>query len=289
MRAETKKNLADFFRDLPTDIIGGALCAAGIYSFASAAAFAPGGISGLSVILNHFTKLPIGVLTLVLNIPVLLFSYRTLGRWFLFKSLKTMAITTVLLDVVFPLFPVYRGEAIMSALFGGALLGAGLALIYRRGSSTGGTDFLVMSLRKKLPHISIGTFAILTDGFVILLGGLAFRRIDAVLQGILMSVVATIIIDTITYRLASGQLAIIITGEGEKVSAAILSGIARGVTAVDARGTFTGSAKQVLMCACSRAEAHRIRRIVYDLDAGALIMFCPYDAAYGLGFQPPMN
>ncbi len=287
MRAETKRNWIDIVKDLPIDIIGGALYAAGIYSFASAAQFAPGGIAGLSVIINHFTSLPIGVLTLLLNIPVILFSYRTLGKWFLFKSLKTMAIVTVLLDVVFPLFPVYSGDTIMAALYAGALSGAGLALIYRRGSSTGGTDFLIMSLRKKLPHVSIGMLSIVTDGVVILLGGVAFSRIDAVLQGIMMSVVATVLIDKITYRLTAGQLAIIVTGEGERIAARINADIERGVTSVEALGTFTGSVRRVLICACSRAEAHRIRKLVYGIDEGALIMFCPYDAAYGLGFQHP--
>lgn len=287
MRAETKRNWQDFFRDLPMDIIGGALYAAGIFSFASAAKFAPGGIAGLSVILNHFTKLPIGLGTLLFNIPVVLFCYRTLGKWFLIKSLKTMAISTLLLDVLFPLLPVYSGDPIMAALYAGALSGTGLALIYRRGSSTGGTDFLIMSLRKKLPHISIGTLSIFTDGVVILLGGAVFGRVDAVLQGILMTAVATMLIDKITYRLTAGQLAIIITSEGDKVSSNIHAIIERGVTSMKAVGTFTGHEKQVLICACSRAEAHRIRRIVYGLDENALIMFCPYDAAYGLGFQPP--
>jgi uncharacterized membrane-anchored protein YitT (DUF2179 family) len=287
MRAETKRNWIDFFKDIPMDIVGGALFAAGIFSFASAAHFAPGGITGLSVIVNHFTGLPIGIGTLIFNIPVILFCYRTLGKWFLIKSLKTMAISTLFLDVVFPLLPVYEGDPIMAALFAGALSGAGLALIYRRGSSTGGTDFLIMSLRKKMPHLSIGTLGIITDGFVILLGGIVFGRIDAVLQGILMTAVATTLIDKITYRLTAGQVAIIVTNEGEKIAARINADIERGVTAIDALGTFTGAKKRVLMCACSRAEAHRIRKLVYGIDESALIMFCPYDAAYGLGFQPP--
>lgn len=287
MRAETKRNWIDFFKDIPMDIVGGALYAAGIFSFASAAHFAPGGIAGLSVIVNHFTGLPIGVGTLIFNIPVILFCYRTLGKWFLIKSLKTMAICTLFLDVVFPLLPVYEGDPIMAALFAGALSGTGLALIYRRGSSTGGTDFLIMSLRKKMPHLSIGTLGIITDGFVILLGGVVFGRIDAVLQGILMTAIATTLIDKITYRLTAGQIAIIVTNEGEKIAARINADIERGVTAIDALGTFTGAKKRVLMCACSRAEAHRIRKLVYGIDESALIMFCPYDAAYGLGFQPP--
>ena len=198
-------------RALLADVIGGALYAAGVYSFASAAEFAPGGIAGLAVILNHFTDLPIGLCTLAFNVPVILLCFKTLGRTFFLRSLCTMAVSTILLDFVFPLLPVYHGDALMAALFAGALSGAGLALIYAQDSSTGGTDFVILSLRKKMPHLSIGTISLVTDGVVILLGGLAFGRIDAVLQGIVMTAVCTTIIDKITYRFTAGQMVIIIT------------------------------------------------------------------------------
>lgn len=274
-------------RSLLADAVGGALYAAGVYSFASAAEFAPGGISGLAVILNHFTKLPIGLCTLALNVPVILLCFKTLGRGFFLRSLCTMAVSTIMLDLVFPLLPVYQGDALMAALFAGALSGAGLALIYAQDSSTGGTDFVILSLRKKMPHLSIGTISLVTDGAVILLGGLAFGRIDAVLQGIVMTAVSTTIIDKITYRFTAGQMVIIITGEGKAIAQEIGARVERGVTAVDAVGTYTGAPRQMLLCACSRAEAFRIRSIAYAQDKSALVTLCPFDAAYGLGFQEP--
>ena len=274
-------------RALLDDVIGGALYAAGVYSFASAAEFAPGGIAGLAVILNHFTDLPIGLCTLAFNVPVILLCFKTLGRTFFLRSLCTMAVSTILLDFVFPLLPVYHGDALMAALFAGALSGAGLALIYAQDSSTGGTDFVILSLRKKMPHLSIGTISLVTDGVVILLGGLAFGRIDAVLQGIVMTAVCTTIIDKITYRFTAGQMVIIITDKGDAIARRIGEQVERGVTAVDAVGTYTGAARRMLLCACSRAEAYRIRSIAYTEDRNALVTFCPFDAAYGLGFQEP--
>lgn len=274
-------------RMLLADVIGGALYAAGVYSFASVAEFAPGGIAGLAVILNHFTSLPIGMCTLALNVPVILLCFKTLGRTFFLRSLCTMAVSTILLDFVFPLLPVYHGDMLMAALFAGALSGAGLALIYAQDSSTGGTDFVILSLRKKMPHLSIGTISLVTDGAVILLGGLAFGRIDAVLQGIVMTAVSTTIIDKITYRFTAGQMVIIITNQGDAIARRIGEQVERGVTAVDAVGTYTGAARQMLLCACSRAEAYRIRSIAYTEDRNALVTFCPFEAAYGLGFQEP--
>ena len=129
MTAERKAKLKEIWMDLLFDIIGGILYAAGIYSFASQAEFAPGGISGLAIIINHFTQWPIGICTLVLNIPIVIICIRTLGKKFFFKSIKTMVISTVIIDFVFPLLPVYKGDALMAALFAGALSGAGLALV----------------------------------------------------------------------------------------------------------------------------------------------------------------
>ena len=183
--------------------------------------------------------------------------------------------------------PRNRFWPLMAALFAGALSGAGLALIYAQDSSTGGTDFVILSLRKKMPHLSIGTISLVTDGVVILLGGLAFGRIDAVLQGIVMTAVCTTIIDKITYRFTAGQMVIIITDKGDAIARRIGEQVERGVTAVDAVGTYTGAARRMLLCACSRAEAYRIRSIAYTEDRNALVTFCPFDAAYGLGFQEP--
>ena len=289
MSAEHKLKLKELAKDLLYDIIGGILYAAGIYSFASSAEFAPGGISGLAIIINHFTSLPIGICTLVLNLPVLFICIKTLGKTFLFKSIKTMIISTLIIDFVFPLLPVYNGDALMAAIFAGALSGAGLALVYWRGSSTGGTDFLILSLRKKFPHLSIGTISICIDGMVILLGGIVFKRIDAVLQGMVMTAVSTTIIDKITAGFMTGQVTFIVTNRGEEISNEIMQHIGRGVTSIKATGMFSGTDRSILMCACSRAEACHVRGITYSIDKSALVLLCPYDTAYGLGFQPPLD
>ena len=102
-----------------------------------------------------------------------------------------------------------------------------------------------------------------------------------------MTVVSTTIIDKITYRFTAGQLAIIITDCGDAIAREIGTQIERGVTSVKAVGTYTGAPRQMLLCACSRAEAYRIRSIAYTQDRNALVTLCPFDAAYGLGFQEP--
>lgn len=280
-----KQKIYDITIDTFYDIIGSILYAAGIYTFALSANFAPGGISGLSIIINFFTKIPIGVCSLLLNIPIIIISYKVLGKWFLVKSLKTMVISAFFMDVVFPLIPIYSGNPILAAVFAGVLSGAGLVLIYMRNSSTGGTDFLILSVRKKAPHLSIGQITIAIDGCVILLGGLVFGTIDAVLLGIIMTISSSTIIDKIMSGFEAGKMAMVITNHGKEIADVIGKEIGRGVTIMNVTGAFSGESRQMLMCACSKSQVYNLRRIVSTIDPTAMTMISSFDEAFGLGFK----
>ncbi|MEG0914052.1 MAG: YitT family protein [Oscillospiraceae bacterium] len=271
--------------DLIFDIIGSMLFGAGLYTFAYAADFAPGGVSGLAIILNYFTDLPIGVLTLILNVPILLISYKFLGNTFLLKSLKTMVIMALFLDVIFPKLPVYTGNDFLAALFAGALVGAGMGLIFLRGSSTGGSDFLVFMCKKKWPHLSLGQITIALDGVIIAIGALVFGRIDAALYGVVMTAVTTVVIDKIMNGAVVGKMAFIITDHPDTVAQAISDRTDRGSTIFDGKGAYTGKPRKLLLCACSKAEIVHVRRAVYEIDPKALVMITDYSEVFGEGFQ----
>ena len=127
--------------DIVADIVGSFFIAVGVYNFAVASGFPVAGISGIAIIFYHFFGIPIGVMTAVLNIPIIIVCYKLLGKTFLLKSLKTMVISTIFMDVVAPMFPVYEGDLMLSCICMGIFSGLGYALIYLRDSSTGGADF----------------------------------------------------------------------------------------------------------------------------------------------------
>ena len=144
------ENCKILWGDLFYDIAGAVLFAAGVYTFAENADFAPGGITGISLLLNHVFGIPVGTLTLFINLPLIVISYRTLGKRFLLKTAKSMVITTFFsLMSFFPVFPMYEGQRMMAALCSGALMGAGMVMFYMRGSSSGGLDFVIMPIKKK--------------------------------------------------------------------------------------------------------------------------------------------
>ena len=251
--------------DVVYNIAGSILYAAGIYTFAGNAGFAPGGVSGLALIADYLWGFPVGVMTLILNIPLVVISYRAVGKRLLFKSAVTMVISSLFLDLVFPLFPMYEGSRMIAALSSGAFIGAGMALFYIRGSSSGGIDFLALAVKKKKPHITIGVITLLIDLVVILFGWPVFGDVDAVLYGILATVVSTVVIDKILYGTGAGTLAIIITRKGKETADRISSMVGRGVTSLKAVGTYTGTDREVLLCACSKAEAYIVKSVVQEI------------------------
>ncbi len=273
--------------DVIFDIIGCALYGAGMYNFAVASNFAPGGVSGVAIIVNKLTGglIPIGLGTVLINIPIVLICFKALGLRFFFRSAKTILFSAIIIDYIMPLLPLYKGEPILAAIFGGILAGAGLACIYMRDSSTGGSDFVIMAIRRKNPQLSLGLISLAVDGVVILFGGIVYGTIDAALYGLIMTITYSVLIDKIMYGNDSRKLMTIISTSGQAISDRINSEIERGVTIINGKGAYTGADKNVLLCACSNSEVFKIKRIAHELDAKAFVMVSSIDAAYGEGFK----
>ena len=275
-------------KDVLHDVIGSFLYAIGISFFAAKANFAPGGITGIAMIIHHYLPdLGIGFMSLVINIPVAIICYRLLGRVFFFKSVKSMLISALFLDVIVPHLGFYQDNPLLAALFAGALSGIGLAIIYMPGSSTGGTDFVIMSIRKLKPHLSIGTISLVVDGVVILLGWPVFGNINAVLYGVLMTIVSTTVIDKVMYGTGTRRMLLVISDKAQEIANAIMEETERGATLADVRGAYTGKPHQMMICVCSKVEVFTSRRIINRIDPNAIVMLTTVDEAYGEGFLEP--
>lgn len=274
----------NLFMDLLFDIIGSIFYSVGIYTFAKMANFAPGGISGLALMINYLWGLPIGITTLILNIPLVLISYKVVGKDFLIKSARTMIFCTIFLDVVFPHLPVYTGSPLLAGIYYGIFTGAGLALFYMRGTSSGGTDFLTMTIKSLRPHLSLGFVTLAIDLVIILMGWPVFGNIDSVLYGLVSVIVTSIALDKIMYGMGATKLAIIITTKGQEVADHISEICDRGSTSIKAMGTYSKTERDVLLCACSSSQAYIIKNAVHDIDENSFIMLADTSEIYGEGF-----
>lgn len=280
--------------DILFDIVGCVLYGAGIYNFAYASDFAPGGVSGLAILVNTLTKglsfapngIPIGLAMLLINIPIILICFRFLGPAYFARSVKTILFSSLIVDTLMPKLWIYQGEPMLAAIFGGILAGAGLSCIYMRDSSTGGSDFVILSIQKTHPQLSLGAVSLAVDGVVILLGGVVYRKVDAALYGMIMTITYSAIIDKIMIGNDSRKQLTIITSKGKEIADCVTHELQRGVTIVSGRGGFTGAEKDLLICVCSKSEVFKIKRAAHELDATSFVMVSSIDAAYGKGFKP---
>ena len=284
-KEEIRKSAKRIALDTVCDIIGSVLYAMGLYTFAKMANFSPGGISGIALILNYLWKLPVGVMTLIMNIPLVIASYKIVGGRFLAKTAKTMIITTVFLDLIFPLLPLYTGNRMMAALYSGLCMGAGMAFFYMRGSSSGGMDFLSMIIKVKHPHISLGIVTAVSDFLVILIGWPVFKDADAVLYGLICSFSASIVIDRVLYGLGAGKLVIVITNNTDALTEKISELTDRGSTIIRAIGSYTKEDRDVILCACSKSQTYMITNAAHEVDPGAFVMVTETSEVFGEGFK----
>lgn len=276
----------DWVLDIGADLIGGILIAVGIYNFALHANFPVAGFSGIAIILYHVFGLPIGIGTILLNVPVSIFCYKFLGKGFFFRSVKSMVISSLLMDYVAPLFPVYDGERLLAALCMGVLCGLGYALIFMRDSSTGGQDFITVSIRKIRPHLTLGVLTMIFDSTTILLGTLiVFHEIDGLLYGIIVTFLISTVMDHFMYGIYKGKLTFVVTEHGKAVVDAIDKISGRGATIVKGVGGYSLKEKDIVLCACNNKEMYQIKRRVHEIDPDAFTMIVESNEVVGEGFQ----
>ena len=275
----------ELFMDLFTDLIGAVLFNIGIYNFAVQAQFAPVGVSGIALILRHLFGFPMGITSIVLNIPIILISYQLLGKRFLLRSMKSMLIFALVLDYVVPYLPIYQGNPLYASACTGIFSGLGLAIVYLRNCSTGGTDFLVMAIRKLIPHITIGKISLVVDAIVIIAGGFVFRNLDSVILGLVSSIVTTMVIDKIIYGLGAGKLVFVVTSHEMDVALRIEEATKRGCTFLQGQGSFSQDQKKVVMCACNNNQVIPIRKAIHETDPSAFLIITDSNEVYGEGFK----
>lgn len=273
--------------DLIFDFAGCLLYAAALNCFIIPNGLASGGVSGIALIIHHLTGLPTGTVTFVLNIPIIFLCLKILGKVFLLKSIKTLAILTLCIDVISVNFPVYSGEKILAALAAGLMVGAGLALTYLRGSSTGGGDFITLSVRKLYPHFSIGMLTQCFDYIVLTAGAIVFGDIDAALYGAIAMFMAGQIMDKIMYGSNKGKLLLIVTDKGQEVADGIFGVIERGATVCDVRGGYSKGKKQLVISAVSKHQLPKARKAAHEADPMAFTMITNTDEVFGEGFIDP--
>ena len=271
--------------NLLLEAIGCFISALGIYSFAVAAGVPVTGVTGICAILYRLFGLPIGIATIVLNIPIVLFSYKKLGRAFFLRSLFCMVMFAVYTDTILTHLPVYQGDRLLATICGGVIGGIGDALIYMQNASTGGLDFVTMAIKVKHPHLPFGNLTFAAALAVIVLNGIVFHDVDSVIYGLLFNYLVATVINKVMFGFASSMLALIVTDNGKAACEEIDRVADRGSTILHGQGGFNGAPKDVVLCACSNKQLYEIEQAMKQLDPHCFIIMLQSNEVHGEGFR----
>lgn len=272
--------------DILTDILGGILIALGTYNFAALAQFPMAGLNGIALIFYHLWGLPIGRTALLLNIPIALICFPILGRQYFLRSVRTIIITSVIMDYLAPLFPVYTGDRMLAAICAGVLSGLGYALIYMRETSTGGADFIMLSIKALKPHFSLGKITFIMDGLIVFLGTVMVSKdVDSLIYGMIITFLLSVVVDKVMYGIDAGKMTLIVTDQAQEVADMIDQVTGRGCTFLKGEGSYSKEEKAVVMCACNNKQMYSIRSSIRKIDPKAFIIIVESNEVVGEGFK----
>lgn len=282
------KKIRQPFLDILLILCGSAVFAASVAMFAAPNEIVPGGFVGIATLLNYLFFTPIGSVTMLLNVPVILFAVFVIGYKIVLKSILALLSASVFMDLFAVLLPVYRGELILASIFAGVLEGIGIALIFLRSATTGGTVMISRLLSMKFPHISMGKLLFVSDFVIIAVSGFVYQSLESVLYGLIVVFIATKVVDTIMYGMdiGVGNMMFIISEKNTEIAEKILHQKSRGVTVLYAKGAYSNRDKSVLFCAVRKYEMPQVRQIVRSIDAEAFIVIGEAGQISGEGFHP---
>ncbi len=264
---------------------GSAVFALGFDLFLSPNEINAGGLTGLAMVFVALTGFgSVGTLVIACNIPLFLAGWRRLGRKFFLGSLLGMLVSNVAIDVFELFLPVPTVEPLLACLYGGALSGIGLGLVFARGASTGGTDIAARLVKQRLQGLSMGRVMLMFDLVIVLLTGLAFRDLNKALYSAVALYVSSIVLDSVVYGFDYSKVALIISDRYEEIARAIDEKLGRGATLLQGQGAYTGKKKQVILVAFKQRQLAELKEAVSEIDRDAFVIVQDAHQVQGEGF-----
>jgi len=248
--------------------------------------FVPGGVSGIAIILNYFAGLPVGLLTMIFNVPIFLLGLKTMGRKYVLHSLGGMVASSLLIDFFNKVLklPSATDNPILAAIYGGVLLGVGLGIVFRGRASTGGSD-IIGTVLHRYTGMSIGYGIMITDFVVISASGLALRSLEAPLYGYLVLFLSTKLIDMVLEGWSYSKLIVIISTRTEEISGFILNKLERGGTALRSRSLYLNREGEVILTVIHRKQLAELKDYIKETDPDAFVVINDTYDVLGRGFK----
>lgn len=279
-----RKKLLDYISMYVKIVVGCVIYAASFRLFIYPNDVVLGGVVGAATIINYLTDLPVGVMTIVINIPLFVFSWKHFGFKFLISSLVAMLLSSTLMDLMEVIDFVATNDPLLAATFGGVIKGLGLGLIYSTTATVGGTDIIAKFLRRKYQHINFSTFILAMDVAIFLVFALLFGKLDSAMYSAICMFITSQVVDIVLYGAVNSKVCYIITDESAAIKEAITGKLRRGVTYIHGEGAWSGQKKNIILCVIKRNQIVELKKLVKSIDDNAFMIVSDSREVFGKGF-----
>lgn len=286
MKGMSTRKLLGFLGRIVMIFAGSLLFAVGVALFLDPLSIAPGGLSGVAIVLHTLLPLETGAIYLILNVPMLLLGLNQFGRDFLAGTLFATVVISLLTDSIAGLaLPLITQQELLASMVGSACTATGAGIIFRCGCTTGGMDILVKVLRSRFPHIKSGVFTAATDTLVVMFSALVFRNLEKALIAAIGILIYGFVLDQVLYRTDEATMLLIVSRQNRAIARRLLTEVNIGATFLPATGAYSGRSQEILLCVAHKRLYAKVRAIIREEDPAAFTMITSASEVYGEGFK----
>lgn len=279
-----KKTMRQRTRDYFVITVAGFLYAAAISLFLDPNSLAPGGVTGISIILNRTTGVETGTWILLLNIPILLLGARRFGGRFILSTIYCTVLTSAFTNLLIPVGALTT-DPFLAALAGAGLMALSLGWVFKAGATTGGMDIIIKVLRFRMPYLKTGSLYLILDTAVVALSAFVFKDIDRALYAGLVVFTASFLLDVVLYGRDGAKVIYIISDHPDAIAGRLLEELDIGATYMQGSGAYSGKDKNIIMCVMRKQLAPKAEEIVKEEDLMAFMIVTSATEIFGEGYK----
>ncbi len=281
------KTKGKLFLQLVTISLGCVAYASGLILFLNPNDLAPGGVSGVSIMLSRFIPVEVGTLILVFNIPLLITAFIKFGAKFTAMTAFATVLSSTIMDLLEAFLPpdyAVTRDKLLAGIFGGTLMALGMGVIFRAGGTTGGSDIIIRLLRRKFRHLKTSTIFLITDCIIVGISALVFGNIEAALYAGIALAVNSSVLDFVLYGSNGARMIFIVTEHPDEINTALTEKVNTGSTVIKGEGAYTGREKTILMVVAKKHRFPKIRDAVGAADPNSFMIVSSASEIFGNGY-----
>lgn len=281
------KNSKISISDIIILIVGCILMSVAVNMFFNPHDIAPGGLTGVSILVSSLTGIPIWLINISLDIPLFIFAYKILSKKDSLKTILGITFLTLSLKLTENLSFVHiTDDVLLSAISGAIILGISLGLIFRINGSTGGTDLIGLLANKFMPSISIPMLMGTADAIIVILSGVVSKNLEISLYSAIALYIIVKVSDIMVEGINTSSSFTIISDKYKEIGISIMDELGRGATILKGEGFYTRDKKNVLLVIVSKKQVVTLKKLVKSIDPNAFIIITDIFEAIGEGFKP---